>query len=143
MTDPLRNTTSYVLDGAGNVTQITDAKNGLTRLSYDDIGNLLTVTDANGHAVLGATGNQYDLRNRLTKSCDAMGNRTTYSGYDADDNLTQVKSGTGIETDYKYDNFNRRKEIDYDVGGSSPSSIQLTYDLGDRLIQAVDSLAGF
>ncbi len=95
----------------------------MTKFSYDAAANLLTVTEANGHAVLGTAGNQYDLGNRITKACDALGNCTTYGGYDANDNLTKVTSATGIETDYKYDNLNRRIEIDYDVGGARRATL--------------------
>ncbi len=99
------------------------------------------MTDANNHPV--AT-NTYDVRNRLTKSCDALNNCATYTQYDADDNLKQVKSGTGIETDYIYDNLNRRTEIDYGVVSGNPTSkvYNIKYDLADRLTQAVDSKAG-
>jgi RHS repeat-associated protein len=143
VTDPLRNTTTYVPDGIGNITKITDARGGITQFAYDDVSNLLTVTDAKLNS---AMANTYDLRDRVTKSCDAAAHCTNYSaangasGYDADDNLAIVRSGTAITTQYQYDNLNRRKEIDYDVGGSSPSNVKLTYDLGDRLTVAQDSL---
>jgi YD repeat-containing protein len=82
---------------------------------------------------------QYDLRNRLTLSCGARGSCTGYQ-YDPDDNLTQATSGIGTVTQYQYDNLNRRSEIDYGVVSGNPTSkVTLTYDLGDRLTQAVDS----
>lgn len=139
VTDPLRNTTTYQLDGVGNVTQITDPGSGLTKFGYDDVGNPLTVTDANNHPTIT---NSYDLRNRLTKACDALNRCATYTGYDADDNLTQSNNAAGITTEYSYDNLNRRIETQYGVGGSSASNVQVTYDLGNRLIEAVDSANG-
>jgi hypothetical protein len=54
----------------------------------------------------------------------------------------QVTSGASIETEYTYDNLNRRAEIEYGVGSSTASTVTLTYDLGDRLTEAVDSLNG-
>jgi len=140
VTDPLRNTTSYQLDGVGRVTQVTDPGSGITKFVYDDVGNLLSVTDANNHVT---TTNKYDLRNRLTSACDALDNCTTYGAYDADDNLTKVTTGTLKEMDYKYDNLNRRSEIDYDVVSGTPTSkVTLAYDLGDRLTAATDTVAG-
>ena len=137
VTDALRNTTTYVPDGIGQVTQVTDANGGITKFEYDAAGNLQTVTDAKQNI---AVTNTYDLRNRIISSCDARHNCTTYSSYDPDDNLMKVASGTLIETDYTYDNLNRRSTINYGVGSSTPSGITLTYDLGDRLLKAVDTL---
>jgi YD repeat-containing protein len=135
------NIATYTPDNIGNITQIANPYpgNGLTKFQYDAPQNLLTITDANNHKVLGTSGNQYDLRNRLTRSCDARGNCTTYK-YDSDDNLTQATSGVGTVTQYQYDNLNRRSEIDYGVVSGNPTSkVTLSYDLGDRLTQAVDS----
>jgi hypothetical protein len=76
-------------------------------------------------------------------SCDALGHCTSYSAYDPDDNLTQVSSATGITTQYQYDHPNRRTLIQYGVVNGNPTStVTLTYDLGDRLCQAVDSKSG-
>jgi YD repeat-containing protein len=60
------------VDAIGQITQITDANSGLTKFSYDGAGNQLTLTHANGHAVLGMAGNRYDLRNRPTFAHDAL-----------------------------------------------------------------------
>ena len=143
VTDPLRNKTTYVPDAIGNILKIINANggtSGTTTFSYDAASNLQSVVDGNQHIV---TTDQYDSRDRIKNACDAGGHCTLYQSYDADDNLMQVKSGTGHTTVYTYDNLNRRTEIDYDVGGSSPSNVKLTqYDAGDRLLTAVDSLAG-
>ena len=112
----------------------------MTKFQIDAAGNLQSITDANNHAVVT---NTYDARNRLTSSCDALNHCTSYSAYDPDDNLTQVSSATGITTQYQYDHLNRRTLIQYGVVNGNPTStVTLTYDLGDRLCQAVDSKSG-
>jgi RHS repeat-associated protein len=47
------------------------------------------------------------------------------------------------DAQYQYDHLNRRTLIQYGVVGGNPTStVTLTYDLGDRLCQAVDSKSG-
>ena len=93
---------------------------------YDAAGNLQTVTDASNYQ---PTTNTYDVRNRLTKSCDALNGCATFtasgaSGYDADDNLIQVASAAGEYKPIRVRLSEPPHAIDYDVGsGSDPSNV--------------------
>ena len=141
MTDPLRNITSYQLNGVGKVTQITDAEwSHQVRLRRR--GESAERDRRQWPFCFWNNRGPIDLRNRLTSACDALNRCASYTGYDADDNLTQSSNAAHVVQDYKYDNLNRRSENDYDVGGSAASKVQLTYDSGDRLIEAVDRRNG-
>jgi len=70
--------------------------------TYDKVGNLLTVTDAEGRT----TYNYYDPLNRLYQTNDAAGIPAAF-GYDAAGNRTSVTDGKGQMTTFAYDGLNR------------------------------------
>ena len=103
-------TIEYGYDSAGDVTSVTDEVGDTSHIlttrwvasspsktrcrpppartpsfTYDDDGNLLTATDANGHT----TTYTYNARNEEVSMTDAMDRITSY-GYDADGNLITV-----------------------------------------------------
>jgi len=112
---------SYVLDAAGNRTQMVDnegitsyAYDSLNRLTsasypdetfqqftYDEAGNRLTLTDANG-----VTNYSYDEADRLTQMTPPIGNPVTFTW---DDNGNMLSRSDG--TTYSWDSANRLTEV--------------------------------
>ena len=136
--DALGNATSYVYDSLDNLKQITDANSGITKLQYDPNNNLTMVTDAN----LNQTIYGYDVRNQRQSRQDALLVSESYQ-YDGNGNMTQFTDRRGKVTKYEYDGINRRTFIGYGWNGSTYSStITNSFDGGDRLYQAVDTIAG-
>jgi RHS repeat-associated protein len=78
----------------------------------------------------------------VTSRADALNASESY-GYDATGNLTSHTDRRGKLTKYQYDALNRRSFAGFGYDGSSyESTINYTWDLADRVTQAVDSLAG-
>ena len=78
----------------------------LTTLITDAVGNLTASVDPNNNVdgSLDQTTHTPDPLNRLVKTVDLINGITDY-GYDAHDNLTQVKAPNGATTDYVYDDL--------------------------------------
>lgn len=138
-TDALGETTKYSYDNLNEITAITDPLNGRTSFTYDPNGNLLSVTDANGNT----TNYSYDNMDRLATRTDPL-NRTESYQYDGNGNLTQFTDRRNEVTTYTYDNLNRRTFAGFNTqaGPTYESTINYTYDAGNRLTQAVDSVTG-
>ena len=138
VSDPLGNTTGLTYDNLDHVTQILDAHNGATSGSYDGNGNLLTITDANGNQ----TSYIYDSRNRMTSRADGLKVSESY-GYDGNSNLTNYTDRRGTVDNFSYDGLNRRTFAYLGQNGSQyQDTINYSWDAGNRLTQAVDSVAG-
>ena len=118
--------------------QTMDEDGNLTKFIYDPNSNLTSVTDANG----GVTSYSYDPMNRKASRTDPLHAIETY-GYDGNGNLTGHTDRRGKVTVYQYDGINRRKFAGFGYTGSSyESTSTYTFDLGDRITQIVDSIAG-
>jgi RHS repeat-associated protein len=142
VTDPLGNRTTYTYDGLNEPTRVTNPKSGQTNFVYDGNGNLTTLTDASTHANIYT----YDNMDRLATRKDAL-NRTETYAYDSDGNPTLLTDRKGQKTRFKYDLLDRRNFIGFGAAGTPPnetytSTIQFTFDGGDRLLSAVDSANG-
>jgi RHS repeat-associated protein len=136
-------------DAKGNVTQQswtpldelgtqTDALGNVTRIGYDADGNPTSLTDADGHTTTFA----YDVMSRLVKQTDPLGRADTYTYDGLGDELTHIDRN-GTLTAYTYDPLDRLSLVGFGVSGSTAqSTIAASYDLGDRLVKAVDSAAG-
>lgn len=127
--DPTGRATTYEYDTEGNRTKVTDPagvvtetvydkvrrpvqvirKDGtisppVTRMSYDDAGNLTSTVDAKGHV----TSFTWDSRKRLTKVVDDDGGITQYR-WTVGGNLAEVINANGHWTRYSYDKLGHRK----------------------------------
>ncbi len=122
---------AFVVDGAGNPTQVTTA-GGVTDLVYDADGNVTEKTLPNG-ALVEYT---YDAIGRRTSDSftrtDGSGGTvvdvTTYD-YDGNGNLIEVVDALGGVTEYLYDAKNRRVEMTDPLGRVT----EYTYDSRDNL----------
>jgi RHS repeat-associated protein len=136
--DPLGNQTNLSYSPLDDLTQSMDPLGGLTNFTYDGDSNLISVTDANG----GATTYTYDPMNRKASRIDPLSASETY-GYDGNGNLTGHTDRRGKVTVYQYDGINRRKFAGFGyTSGSYESTSSYQFDLGDRITQIVDSIAG-
>jgi RHS repeat-associated protein len=159
ITDPMGNVISRYTDSAGRligitdalgqsstvkwnvlnrVTQVTDPNSSSTSFAYDADSNLSSVTDANGNQ----TSYLYDSRDRLTSRADGLNVSESY-GYDANGNVTSHTDRREKVTILQYDEINRIKFAGFGQNGDSyESSINYTWDGGNRLTQAADSSSG-
>ena len=164
VTDPLLNTTSSFNDGAGRilsrvdatgrttkyqynsldrVTQITNPLQGITSFTYDANGNLQTVLDARQQGTNNKTSYTYDSFDHLQTRTDPLQRQESYV-YDQLGNLTSFTDRRGKVTTYKYDGINRRVFAGFGTlpGPTYESTINYTYDGGNRLSRVVDSASG-
>lgn len=135
----------YEYDKLNRITKVIDPVQGATSFEYDPNGNLKKLTDPRGKI----TTYTYDNMDRMKTRTDSLGGPTgvvTYD-YDAAGNLTKLTDRRGKLTKYEYDGLDRLKMAGFGAvenGGATTyeSTINYTYDNGDRLTQAVDSAAG-
>ncbi|MER7967158.1 DUF6531 domain-containing protein [Streptomyces ardesiacus] len=96
--DPAQYTTAYTYDEAGNLTSVTDPLGGVTSTAYDAAGNVTKRTDSDKRV----TAYGYDKLDQLTAVTAADDGKTTYN-YDAVGNLTKRTDANGHITSYVYD----------------------------------------
>jgi len=111
----------------GDVADLIDSSDAVTRYSYDANGNRLTLTEPNTNV----TSYVYDALNRLVSQTNAAGDLTAYT-YDRVGNVTTTTDPNGNIITNTYDALDRVTRIDDRIGlvGS------YTYDnVGNRLSQ--------
>ena len=86
----------------------------ITRYAYDEAGNRVSQTDANGHV----TRMEYDSAGRRSKLIRPNGDTETYT-YDGFGNLAHKIDFNGHRIDYEYDGMDRMTAID--VADTHPS----------------------
>jgi RHS repeat-associated protein len=140
--NPLGQTTSYVYDNLNQVTQVTNALGGITSFTYDANGNLLTVQDPHQQGTSANTSYVYDNMDRVITRTDALLRQESYQ-YDLAGNLIQFNDRRGKITTYNYDGLDRTTFVGFGTVFGNPntyeSTINYTYDGGDRVTQATDS----
>jgi len=155
-TDARDNVTVYQHDREGNLTTIIDpiidGRHGVTRMHYDGLGRLKSVTDPNlntasvtydatNHVIQGidplqhVVSFEYDLAGNLATITDAKTNRIRY-GYDRVNNLIRVTDASGGITRYRYD-ANNNRIASVDANGHSRA---YTFDALNRLSSVSDPL---
>jgi RHS repeat-associated protein len=161
VTDPLGKETSYYVDAAGRLSSLTDPLGNRTVAAYDALsqvvklvepggrttlidrdanGNVLEVTDARDNTI-GAT---YDSMDRLATRTDGLSRSESFD-YDDAGNLVRHTDRRGKDTVFGYDALNRSVFAGFDATGDPEqydSTIELSYDDGNRLVEADDSAAG-
>jgi RHS repeat-associated protein len=142
VTDALGHSVRYSYDAMNQLTKATDPLAGVTSFVYDANGNLLSVTDARNNVGTYT----YNNMDRLTGRKDALLRTQSYE-YDGMGNLTKLTDRRGKVTSFSYDRFNRPTFVGFGTltqGNTTTyeSTINYTYDAGDRLIRTVDSVSG-
>jgi len=142
-TDPIGHTIKYQYNNLNQLTQITDPLQGITTLSYDLNGNLKTVQDARQQGTNNKTVYTYDNFDHLQTRTDPLTREVAYVS-DQLGNLTSFTDRRGKVATYQYDGINRRTFAGYGTlpGPTYESTINYTYDGGDRLSKVVDSTSG-
>jgi len=102
-----------------------------TEYDHDAVGNLSSITDANGNVTTFA----YDLLDRLTREVNPIGNTWRYE-YDRVGNLTRRVDANGFLTDYTYDADNLLVGIRYHDG----SFVAFAYDAAHNQTEMTDWL---
>jgi len=136
----------------GLPTSATDSTGGITRATYDNIGRVLTLKDAEDRTTtfvyndrsqllertdgLGNTTRwEVDRRGRQTAQIDRKGNRSTYA-YDGNDNLIEVVNTLGERTRFEYDGENRLVRIVDAIGNART----FTYDAAGQMVAETDPM---
>jgi RHS repeat-associated protein len=146
ITDALGRVTQYEYDDPGRLTAVIEnylsdppagydalATNIRTEYTYDMVGNLINVKDANGNYTNYAYTDLYQLES-ITNPLNHM---TSYT-YDALGNQKTLTHPDTTVTKFYFDLVNRLTGIDYPVG--SDPDVSLTYNALSQLIGMDDSL---
>lgn len=133
--DPQGNTTSYGVDSASDVTDVTGAapSSAHTHLTYNTDGTVASSTDANGNV----TGYGYTGGNLTSTTPPAPLGRTTISP-DADSRPHVLTDGKGQAVTNTYDRLDRITRVAYADG----TAVAYTYDGDDNLTARTDRDGG-
>ena len=131
--DPADFRTTYAYDAAGRLLRTTDPLGNATLTTYDAVGNVSSVRDANGHV----TTYTHDGAGRLLTATAPDLGVTTFAHDDAG-NLLRRRDANGHVTTYRYDDAGQLvAETSPDPDGTGPGAPAVTsyaYDAnGNRL----------
>jgi RHS repeat-associated protein len=140
--DPLGGASKFEYNAHGQLTRSIDPAGRETRMAYDGNGNLASVTDPRGKTT-SATYNDLDRVATTTDARDAV----TRFEYDAGGNVVKRTDRKGQITTYRYDTLGRHTFTGFGTAGppTAPtfeSTIEYTFDAGDRVVRAEDSQCG-
>jgi RHS repeat-associated protein len=141
-------TSTFTYDGLDRVVKISQAKGtetAVTTYTYDEVGNLLTVTDKEGTVTY-----TYNVNDQIATRTDIYGNTVSY-GYDQAKRLTTLTYPNGKEVHYDYDEnnnlvkvtdwANRETNYEYNNNGDLIKAIYVngaystySYDNNSRLV---------
>ncbi len=129
--------TLHDYDAAGRLLTTADPLGHVTANTYDPVGNLVSVRDANNHT----TAFTYDAAGRVVTVTAPDGGTTTYAYDDAGNRLSRRDDANHVTT-YLYDDAGRLiSEAGPDPDGAGPKSPALTrhtYDANGNLSTTVD-----
>ena len=139
ITNALSQVTSFdSYDASGRVTQMTDPNGLQTSLTYDDRGNLLSITETPTTGSARMTTHTYDKVNQLKTVTTPAGVVLTYA-YDAAHYLDSITDNLGNKIVYTYDAMgNQTGETRHDPGNQLRRSLAYTFDLNNRLDTITD-----
>ena len=112
--------TSYLYDRQNRVSRITDPRNGQTNVTYDSLGNLLTLDDALNNT----TSWTYDGLNRPIQETNEL-NNSRYFVYDVAGNLLRKTDRNNQVTRYTYDNLDRLLEEKWVTSGTPTPTVSV------------------
>ncbi|WP_447896407.1 RHS repeat-associated core domain-containing protein [Stenotrophomonas acidaminiphila] len=129
----LKRTLARVYDQLGRLLSQTDAYGNATDHTYDANGNIVVLTDALGRS----TSSIYDPLDRLVMTLQDVGGieAQTRFAYDAQDNLIRVTDPKGLHTHYTYDGFGDLLLLDSPDTGTT----QYQHDSAGNLIHRIDA----
>lgn len=120
-----------VMERLTKVTQVYGETQAVTSYTYDEVGNLVSVTDPEGST----TSYAYDAFDRMSSLTNAIGGETHLT-YDNRDNLKSLLDPALSETRFTYDlNDNRLSEI-----RPMGQVLSTSYDALDRALRSIDAL---
>ena len=124
--------TQFQYDTKGELTQITDPNNHITKLTYNSVGLIATITDAQNNV----TSYQYDTRGNRTAVIDPINGAAhpTSFAYDIMNRLTGITYPDGSTVGFGYDTRGRRTS----VTDQNNKTTTYTYDDADRLTSVTD-----
>jgi RHS repeat-associated protein len=126
--DPLGNSTSYVRDGHGNVTDLVYPDGSAEHFSYDSRGLPTRSVNRRGQVLFYT----YDDNGQLIRRDHGDGTHEDFA-FDSRGNLISATDGSGT-TSLEYDDASRLTRITYPSG----RFIQYLYDAAGRRIQMID-----
>ncbi|MGH1429386.1 MAG: Ig-like domain-containing protein [Arenicella sp.] len=138
VTDVLGNTTQFTYDLDGYKLTETDSEGNVMRFTRDANGNALTETRTRliaGVATEETTTYEYDERDRVVKTIDALGNETQ-TEYNLVGNEVAQIDALGRRTEMEYDAYNRLTQTTYPDGTVETK----TYDPEGNLLTDTDRL---
>ena len=122
--------TTFTYDEDGNLASLTDPEGSRTSYTYNALGLLLSKTDPLNHT----TRYEYDLAGRLTAVIDAQNQRSEHH-YDAAGNRIRSINPLNQTTHYQYDALDRLTQVTDALGGISRTS----YHPGGQLMSRSDA----
>lgn len=122
----------YGYDPAGHKTNEVSRGISTNTFGYSPAGDLLTLTDGNGHATTWS----YDVYGRNTMKVNALGITNFIYGYDADNRLISQTTPAKGMTSYAYDSVGNRTNITYPLD----PPISMAYDALRRMTNMIDAL---
>ena len=138
VTDPLGRVNQTAYDPANRQVTLTEpvpddpgsGAPGVTQLTYDEVGNLISLLDASSNQTLFT----FDFLNRLVTETDPLGRSRQYQ-YDAVGNLTRSVDRNLRRRDFQYDELDRVTGEAWFLGTSAIPihSIGTAYDAAGRL----------
>lgn len=121
----------YTYNDVGQVLTVTDPRNSTTTYSYDDQGNLVSITNAAGHVT---TLSNYDPSGRVGRIADPNGLITDLTYHPRGWLMTKTVGGEA--NTYDYDGVGQLKKVTLPDG----SYVSYDYDDSHRLTGIADSL---
>jgi RHS repeat-associated protein len=132
ITDPNGNVRTYSYDAAGGIVDAGQVAGNATSFSYNGSHGLLSIVDPRGIA---PARNEYDAAGRLVRHTDASGKTVNYT-HDVDNRQEIITDRLGHQTVYEYDNRGNLLRVTDPLGNVRTK----TYDAQDNPLTEVDGL---